>query len=162
MIGAIAGPAVAGGMELALWCDFRVMEQSAYLGVYCRRWGIPLLDGGTVRLPRLVGQGRALEIILTGRKVPASECERIGLCEYIVEDNTSRERAEHMAQNLARFPQSCLRADRRSALAQHGLSVRDALIQEWQNGKKELLTGGISGAAQFRDGKGRHGDSSDA
>ena len=162
VIGAIAGPAVAGGMELALWCDFRVMEQSAYLGVYCRRWGIPLLDGGTVRLPRLVGQGRALEIILTGRKVPASECERIGLCEYIVEDNTSRERAETMAENLARFPQSCLRADRRSALAQHGLSVRDALVQEWQNGKKELLTGGIIGAAQFRYGKGRHGDSSDA
>ena len=162
VIGAIAGPAVAGGMELALWCDFRVMEQSAYLGVYCRRWGIPLLDGGTVRLPRLVGQGRALEIILTGRKVPASECERIGLCEYIVEDNTSRERAETMAENLARFPQSCLRADRRSALAQHGLSVRNALVQEWQNGKKELLTGGISGAAQFRDGKGRHGDFSDA
>jgi enoyl-CoA hydratase len=161
VIGAIAGPAVAGGMELALWCDFRVMEQSAYLGVYCRRWGIPLLDGGTVRLPRLVGQGRALEIILTGRKVPASECEKIGLCEYVVEDKTSRERAEQMAENIARFPQSCLRADRRSALAQHGLSVRDALVQEWQNGKKELLTGGLTGAAQFRDGKGRHGGFSD-
>ena len=103
-----------------------------------------------------------LKIILTGRKIPASECERIGLCEYVVEDKTSRERAEHMAQNIAWFPQSCLRADRRSALAQHGLSVRDALVQEWQNGKKELLTGGISGAAQFRNGKGRHGDSSDA
>ena len=115
-----------------------------------------------MRLPRLVGQGRALEIILTGRKIPASECERIGLCEYVVEDKTSRERAEHMAENIARFPQSCLRADRRSALAQHGLSVRDALVQEWQNGKKELLTGGISGAAQFRNGKGRHGDFNDA
>ena len=162
VIGAIAGPAGAGGRELALWCDFRVMEQSAYLGVYCRRWGIPLLDGGTVRLPRLVGQGRALEIILTGRKVPASECERIGLCEYLTEDNTSRERAENLAQDIAKFPQHCVRADRRSALAQHGLPLRDALLQEWQNGKKELLTGGLEGAAQFRDGKGRHGNFSDA
>ena len=115
-----------------------------------------------MRLPRLVGQGRALEIILTGRKVPANECERIGLCEYLTEDNTSRERAENLAQDIAKFPQHCVRADRRSALAQHGLPLRDALLQEWQNGKKELLTGGLEGAAQFRDGKGRHGNFSDA
>ena len=94
VIGAIAGPAVAGGMELALWCDIRVMEQDAYLGVYCRRWGIPLLDGGTVRLPRLVGRGRAMEIILTGRKVPAAECLAIGACEKVVANGTSRQAAE--------------------------------------------------------------------
>lgn len=158
VIAAVAGPAVAGGMELALWCDFRVMEKCAYFGVYCRRWGIPLIDGGTVRLPRLVGQGRALEIILTGRKIPAEECERIGLCEYVVEDGKSREQAEELAHQIARFPQSCLRADRRSVIRQHGLSVRDALMQEWRNGQPQLGSGGLEGAARFRDGLGRHGD----
>ncbi len=158
VIAAVAGPAVAGGMELALWCDFRVMEQSAYFGVYCRRWGIPLIDGGTVRLPRLVGQGRALEIILTGRKVPAQECERIGLCEYVVEDGRSREKAEELGHQIAQFPQSCVRADRRSAIQQHGMPVRDALVQEWHNGRPELSEGGLAGAARFKDGLGRHGD----
>ena len=158
VIAAVAGPAVAGGMELALWCDFRVMEKSAYLGVYCRRWGIPLIDGGTVRLPRLVGQGRALEIILTGRKVTADECERIGLCEYVVDDGRAREKAEALAHQIARFPQSCARADRRSAIRQHGLPLRDALVQEWRNGRPELSRGGLEGAARFRDGLGRHGD----
>ncbi len=158
VIAAVAGPAVAGGMELAMWCDFRVMEQSAYFGVYCRRWGIPLIDGGTVRLPRLVGQGRALEIILTGRKVPAEECERIGLCEYVVEDGQAREKAEELAHQIAHFPQSCMRADRRSAIRQHGLSVRDALVQEWQNGRQELSKGGLDGAMRFNEGLGRHGD----
>ena len=158
VIAAVAGPAVAGGMELALWCDFRVMEESAYFGVYCRRWGIPLIDGGTVRLPRLVGQGRALEIILTGRKVPAEECIKIGLCEYVVENGKSRDKAEEIAHQIARFPQSCLRADRRSAIRQHGLSVSEGLIQEWKNSLPELRKGGLDGAAQFKNGKGRHGD----
>jgi enoyl-CoA hydratase len=158
VIAAVAGPAVAGGMELALWCDFRVMEQSAYFGVYCRRWGIPLIDGGTVRLPRLVGQGRALEIILTGRKVPAAECARIGLCEYVVADGRCRESAEELAHRIAQFPQACVRADRRSAIRQHGLPVRDALVQEWYNGRPALVEGGLAGAARFKDGLGRHGD----
>jgi enoyl-CoA hydratase len=158
VIAAVAGPAVAGGMELALWCDFRVMERSAYFGVYCRRWGIPLIDGGTVRLPRLVGQGRALEIILTGRKVPAEECEAIGLCEYLVEDGLAREKAEALAQEIAKFPQGCVRGDRRSALRQHGMPLRDALVQEWYNGRKALTGEGLAGAARFKEGLGRHGD----
>ena len=128
------------------------------MGVYCRRWGVPLIDGGTVRLPRIVGQGRALEIILTGRKVPADECLRIGLCEYVVPDGTSREAAEDIAHNIARFPQVCVRADRRSAIRQHGLPVREAVIQEWYNGQEALREDGIAGAARFRDGLGRHGD----
>jgi len=109
VIAAIEGPAVAGGMELALWCDFRVMAEDAYFGVYCRRWGVPLIDGGTVRLSRIVGQGRALEIILTGRKVPAEECLKIGLCEYVTRKGRTREKAEELAQEIARFPQVCVR-----------------------------------------------------
>lgn len=158
VIAAVAGPAVAGGMELALWADIRVMERSAYFGVYCRRWGIPLIDGGTVRLPRLVGQGRALELILTGRKVPAEECERIGLAELVVEDGEARERAEALAQEIARFPQACLRADRRSVIRQHGLTVRDALVQEWRNGLPIIAEEGLAGAARFAGGAGRHGE----
>jgi enoyl-CoA hydratase len=158
VIAAVAGPAVAGGMELALWCDFRVMQEDAYFGVYCRRWGVPLIDGGTVRLPRIVGIGRALEIIMTGRKVPADECLRIGLCEYVVPNGTVREEAERLAQEIARFPQVCVRADRRSALRSHGLSIRDALIQEWYNGREALTKDGVAGAARFKDGLGRHGD----
>lgn len=161
VIGAIAGPAVAGGMELAMWCDFRVMEESAYLGVYCRRWGIPLIDGGTVRLPRLVGQGRALELILTGRQVPAQECAQIGLCEYVVPEGQARDKAEELAHQIVGFPPSCMRSDRRSAIRQHGLSVQDALKQEWANSLVEIKRGGIAGAGRFRDGKGRHGDFSD-
>jgi enoyl-CoA hydratase/carnithine racemase len=157
VIGAIAGPAVAGGMELAMWCDLRVMERSAYLGVYCRRWGIPLIDGGTVRLPRLVGQGRALDLILTGRQVMADECARIGLCEHVVEDGRSRTHAEELAHRIAAFPQLCMRADRRSVIAQHGLSVRDALVQEWHNSRPVLEAGGIEGAGRFASGAGRHG-----
>ena len=158
VIAAVAGPAVAGGMELALWCDFRVMEESAYLGVYNRRWGIPLIDGGTVRLPRIVGQGRAMEIILTGRKVTAAECERIGLCEYVVEDGRARDKAEELAHEIARFPRACVRADRRSMIRQHGLALREALAYEWSNGAPALVENGIAGAGRFRDGRGRHGD----
>jgi enoyl-CoA hydratase len=158
VIAAVEGPAVAGGMELALWCDFRVMAEDAYLGVYCRRWGVPLIDGGTVRLPRIVGQGRALEIILTGRKVPAQECLSIGLCEYLTPTGGARQKAEEIAHQIARFPQVCVRADRRSAIRSHGLPIREALIQEWYNGREALIEDGVEGASRFKDGLGRHGD----
>jgi enoyl-CoA hydratase len=158
VIAAVAGPAVAGGFELALWCDLRVMEQSAYFGVYCRRWGVPLIDGGTVRLPRIVGMGRAMEIILTGRKVPAEEALRIGACEHVVPEGKSREFAEAMAQEIARFPQACTRADRRSVYAQQGLSQREAMRKEWYNGIPAFKAEGAAGAARFSSGKGRHGD----
>ena len=158
VIAAVAGPAVAGGFELALWCDVRVMEQSAYFGVYCRRWGVPLIDGGTVRLPRIVGMGRAMEIILTGRKVPAEEALRINACEHVVPDGKSREFAEAMAQEIARFPQACMRADRRSAYAQQGLSWREAMRKEWYNGFPAFVAEGAEGAMRFDSGKGRHGD----
>jgi len=161
VIAAVAGPAVAGGFELALWCDLRVMEQSAYFGVYCRRWGVPLIDGGTVRLPRLVGQGRALEIIMTGRKVPAEECLRIGACEQVVADGKSREAAEALAAEIARYPQGCMRADRRSVYLQHGLPVGDALRAEWKNSAGMLAAEGLAGATRFSSGKGRHGDFGD-
>lgn len=160
VIAAVAGPAVAGGMELALWADIRVMEETAFMGVYCRRWGIPLIDGGTVRLPRLVGEGRALDLILTGRRVNADEALAIGLCEYVVPAGDARDRAEALAHDIARFPQSCLLADRRSALAQHGLSERDALRQEWRGSKAEVSRG-IAGAARFAAGRGRGGDFGD-
>jgi enoyl-CoA hydratase len=158
VIAAIEGPAVAGGMELGLWCDFRVMAEGSYFGVYCRRWGVPLIDGGTVRLPRIVGQGRALEIILTGRKVPAEECMSIGLCEYLTPKGGARAKAEALAQEIARFPQVCVRADRRSAIKSHGLTVREALILEWYNGREALIEDGVAGASRFSEGLGRHGD----
>jgi enoyl-CoA hydratase len=161
VIAAVAGPAVAGGFELALWCDIRIMEKSAYFGVYCRRWGIPLIDGGTVRLPRLVGQGRAMEIILTGRKVTSEEALRIGACEQVVPDGMAREAAEEMAGEIARFPQACVRADRRSVYRQHGLPVREALKAEWQTSIGVVEREGVAGAARFSSGKGRHGDFDD-
>jgi enoyl-CoA hydratase len=161
VIAAIAGPAVAGGFEVALWCDVRVMERSAYFGVYCRRWGVPLIDGGTVRLPRLVGAGRAMEIILTGRKVTAEEALRIGACEQVVEDGASRAAAEAMAREIARYPQACMRADRRSVHMQQGLSLRQAMRYEWVNGVPAFFAEGAAGAARFAAGKGRHGDFGD-
>ncbi len=161
VIAAVAGPAVAGGMELAMWCDLRVMEEDAYFGVYCRRWGVPLIDGGTVRLPRLVGQGRALEIIMTGRKVPSDECAQIGLCEKVVPNGQSREAAEELAREIARFPQECVRVDRRSVYLQHGLPVRDAMKREWWNGQSAMVKEAAEGAARFAGGKGRGGDFSD-
>ena len=161
VIAAVAGPAVAGGFEVALWCDLRVMEESAYFGVYCRRWGVPLIDGGTVRLPRIVGTGRALDIILTGRKVPAEEALRINLCEQVVPDGQSRQRAEVLAHEIARFPQACMRADRRSVYLQEGLPVREALRREWSNSLPAFFSEGAAGAARFASGKGRHGDFGD-
>src|SRR5881396_3499022 len=124
---AVAGPAVAGGFELALWCDVRVMEKSAYFGVYCRRWGVPLIDGGTVRLPRIVGLGRALDMILTGRPVPAEEALAMGLVNRVVPVGQSRVSAEQLAAELARFPQTCLRSDRQSAYDALGLPVHEGM-----------------------------------
>src|SRR5499427_8774356 len=158
VIAAIEGPAVAGGMELALWADCRVMAEGACMGVYCRRWGVPLVDGGTVRLPRIVGQGRAIEIIMTGRKVEAEECLRIGLCEKVVPQGQARKAAEEMAQEIARFPQQCVRADRRSVYLQQGLAIFDALEREWGNGIGVVETEGTAGAGRFAAGAGRHGD----
>ena len=160
IIAAVAGPAVAGGMELALWCDLRVMEETSYMGVYCRRWGIPLIDGGTVRLPRLVGEGRAMDLILTGRRVDATEALQIGLCEYVVPEGDARTYSEALAHEIARFPQSCMRADRNSVQNQYGLSINQALKQEWEGSKNEISTG-IEGATRFAKGKGRRGDFSD-
>lgn len=158
VIAAVAGPAVAGGMELAMWADIRVMEESAYMGVYCRRWGVPLIDGGTVRLPRLVGEGRAMDLILTGRQVMADECAQIGLCEYVVPEGEARTKAEELAQQIARFPQQCMRADMASARAQHGLPLQEALRNEYAHGKAMVRAEGIAGARRFADGAGRGGN----
>jgi enoyl-CoA hydratase len=158
VIAAIAGPAVAGGMELALWCDLRVMEEDAFMGVFCRRWGVPLIDGGTVRLPRIVGRGRALDLVLTGRKVTATECLQIGLCERVVPHGESRKAAEALAHDLVKFPQECMRADRRSIRLQEGLSEREGLRAEWENSAAVFEREGAAGAARFASGKGRHGD----
>jgi enoyl-CoA hydratase len=161
VVAAVEGPAVAGGMELAMWCDVRVMAESAYFGVYCRRWGVPLIDGGTVRLPRLVGLGKALEIIMTGRKVTAEESYRIGLCEKVVPHGKAREAAEAMAKEIARFPQQCLRADRLSAYRAWGKSVREGLESEWATSAGIVKAEGTAGATRFAEGKGRHGDFGD-
>ena len=158
VIAAVEGPAVAGGMELALWCDIRVMADTAYFGVYCRRWGIPLLDGGSVRLPRLVGQGRAMEIILTGRKVPADEALRIGMCEQVAPTGGARAAAEAMAQEIARFPQGAVRADRRTVHESYGLPLREGMRVEWHNGVDAVRQEGTTGATRFSSGLGRSGD----
>jgi len=161
VIGAVEGPAVAGGMELALWCDIRVMGESAFMGVYCRRWGITLMDGGTVRLPRLVGEGRALEIAMTGRKVPAEECLAIGLCERVVADGQTRDAAETIAHEIARFPRQAMLADRAAIRATRGMPVEAALRHEWRHGMEAIRDQGIAGAGRFTSGKGRHGDFGD-
>ncbi len=161
VIAAVEGAAVAGGMELALWCDMRVMADDAFFGVYCRRWGIPLIDGGTVRLPRLVGMGRAMDIILTGRKVTAEEALRIGLCERVVPRGSARAAAEDLAREIARFPQAAVRADRRSAYASFGLGTQEALEREWAGGIDAFVQEGASGAARFAQGRGRQGDFKD-
>ncbi len=156
VIAAVSGAAVAGGMELALWCDMRVMEEDAYFGVYCRRFGVPLIDGGTVRLPRLVGMGHAMDLILTGRKVEAAEALQIGLCNRVVPRGAAREAALLLARQLAAFPQKTMRADRLSAYAQWDLPLTQALKQEWERGR-ECLGDGLQGAARFAGGQGRHG-----
>ena len=156
VIAAVSGAAVAGGMELALWCDMRVMEQDAYFGVYCRRFGVPLIDGGTVRLPRLIGMGHAMDLILTGRKVEATEALQMGLCNRVAPKGGALEAAMTLANQLAAFPQATMLADRMSAYAQWDLALPDALHQEWERGK--LCIGeGLQGAARFAAGEGRHG-----
>ncbi|MBI3185232.1 MAG: crotonase/enoyl-CoA hydratase family protein [Myxococcales bacterium] len=157
VIAAIAGHAVAGGLELALWCDLRVVEEDAVLGVFCRRWGVPLIDGGTVRLPRLIGQSRALDLILTGRPVKAEEALSMGLANRVVPKGASRREAEELAHGLAAFPQGCLRADRMSAYCQWGLPLPEALSQEFARGARVLETESLAGARKFARGAGRHG-----
>jgi enoyl-CoA hydratase len=158
VIAAIAGHAVAGGLELACWCDLRVMERSAVLGVFCRRFGVPLIDGGTVRLPRLIGLSRALDLILTGRAVQADEALAIGLANRVVDDGTSREQAEALARQLAAFPQVCLRADLASARAAFDRPLDEALVHEFLGGLDVLHSGEAqAGAARFSRGDGRHG-----
>lgn len=158
VIAAVAGYAVAGGLELALWCDLRVAERSAHFGVFCRRWGVPLIDGGTVRLPRLIGLGRALDMILTGRPVDADEALRIGLADRVVPDGESRAAAESLAAQIAAFPQVCARADRLSAYEQAGLTIPDALRNEFRHGMEVIRSGETAaGAQRFAGGAGRHG-----
>lgn len=157
VIAAISGYAVAGGLELALWCDLRVMEQDAVLGVFCRRWGIPLIDGGTVRLPRLIGLSRALDLILTGRPVGATEALDIGLVHRVVAKGASRDSAEKLARELAEFPQVCMRGDRMSAYEQFDLSFERALANEFNHGLAALAEETSAGAKKFAGGAGRHG-----
>jgi enoyl-CoA hydratase len=158
VIAAVAGHAVAGGLELALWCDLRVAEQDAVFGVFCRRWGVPLIDGGTVRLPRLIGTSRAMDLILTGRPVDATEAHAIGLVNRVVPTGRARAEAEQLAAELARFPQTCLRQDRLSVLDQEGLDAADALAVEFQHGLVSLAADSVAGAGQFAEGAGRHGE----
>jgi enoyl-CoA hydratase len=156
VIAAVGGAAVAGGMELALWCDLRVMEEDAYFGVYCRRFGVPLIDGGTVRLPRIVGLGRALDLILTGRRVDAPEALQMGLANRVVPRGTAREEAVALARQLAKFPQGTMRADRMNAYDQGGLPLREAMAGEWRR-SRACLAEGLEGARRFAAGEGRHG-----
>lgn len=153
VIAAISGHAVAGGLELALWCDLRVMEEDAVLGVFCRRWGAPLIDGGTVRLPRIVGHGRALDLILTGRAVDAEEALAIGLVNRVVPKGAARQAAEALAHDLAAFPPLTLRADRMSAYAQWDLPLGDALTEEARHGETVLDAETIPGARRFVAGR---------
>ena len=157
VIGAISGYAVAGGLELALWCDLRVMEEDAVLGVFCRRWGIPLIDGGTVRLPRLIGLSRALDLILTGRPVGSAEALSIGLVHRVVPKGTSRFAAQELARELAQFPQVCMRGDRLSAYEQFDFNFAEAMGNEFNHGLAALKEETSAGAKRFAGGAGRHG-----
>jgi enoyl-CoA hydratase len=158
VIAAVAGYAVAGGLELALMCDLRVAEESAVFGVFCRRWGVPLIDGGTVRLPRIVGQGRALDMILTGRPVAAAEALQMGLANRVVADGQSLPAAQQLAREIAAFPQQCMRADRRSALLQWDYDLAEALCREGAGGYPIVQAEAIAGAERFSAGAGRHGE----
>lgn len=156
VIAAVSGYAVAGGLELALWCDLRVAEDDAVFGVFCRRWGVPLIDGGTVRLPRLIGHSRAMDMILTGRAVDAAEAYAIGLANRIVPAGQARHAAEELAVELAGLPQQCLRADRLSQLHQWGLPESDAMAYEFDS-LARVATESLAGAQRFAGGAGRHG-----
>lgn len=159
VIAAISGYAVAGGLELALWCDLRVADEGATLGVFCRRFGVPLIDGGTVRLPRVVGMGRALDLILTGRPVKADEALAMGLVNRVVPAGESRAAAEALARELAAHPQVCMRADRRSAHLQWDLPLDEALVAEARGGMQAVGLESVAGAQRFAGGDGRHGAS---
>jgi enoyl-CoA hydratase len=160
VIAAVAGHAVAGGLELALWCDLRVADETAVFGVFCRRWGVPLIDGGTVRLPRLVGEGRALDMILTGRAVGAEEALRLGLADRVVPAGESLAAAQQLAAEIAALPQDCLRSDRMSMLEQAGLDEEAALGNEFAHGRN-VLRQSLEGVARFVAGSGRHGSAAD-
>jgi enoyl-CoA hydratase len=157
VVAAIEGHAVAGGLELALWCDLRVAAEDAVLGVFCRRWGVPLIDGGTLRLPRLIGHSRAMDLILTGRAVDAAEAWAIGLVNRVAAPGEALVRAQELAAQIAAFPQVCVRSDRASALEQWGLTEEDALAAEYRHGLRALEAESLDGAARFVEGEGRHG-----
>ncbi|HSM95824.1 MAG TPA: crotonase/enoyl-CoA hydratase family protein [Rhizomicrobium sp.] len=158
VIAAVSGHAVAGGLELALWCDMRVAEDDAVFGVFCRRWGVPLIDGGTVRLPRLIGQSRALDMILTGRPVGAMEAFAMGLANRVVPKGEARKEAQKLAQDIARFPQTCMRGDRSSVYEQFDLDYVHAMANELKYGMETLRSGeAVRGASRFAEGKGRGG-----
>lgn len=157
VIAAVEGYAVAGGLELAIWCDLRVLAADAVLGVFCRRWGVPLIDGGTVRLPRLIGESRAADLILTGRPVAAEEALAIGLANRVVPTGGALEAAQALAAEIAAFPQTCLRSDRAGMRAQAGLDEAAALAEEYRHGLAALAADALDGAARFTGGAGRHG-----
>ncbi|MCX5441620.1 crotonase/enoyl-CoA hydratase family protein [Streptomyces sp. NBC_00063] len=161
VIAAVSGHAVAGGLELALWCDLRVAEEDAVFGVFCRRWGVPLIDGGTVRLPRLIGESRAMDLILTGRPVPAPEAHAMGLVNRLVPPGRARAEAEELAEQIAGFPQACMRGDRASVLDQSGQGEEAAMAGELRYGTA-VLEESLKGAARFASGAGRHGSFTDA
>ena len=158
VIAAVEGYAVAGGLELALWCDLRVASESARFGVFCRRWGVPLIDGGTVRLPRLIGHSRALDMILTGREIGAREAYDWGLANRLVPEGEALAEARALAEQLAKFPQTCMRSDRRSSYEQWGLDVARSLVNEGKRGAPALQQESRAGAARFAAGKGRGGN----
>ena len=160
-IAAVEGHAVAGGLELAIMCDLRVAAESAVFGVYCRRWGVPLIDGGTVRLPRLIGQSRAMDMILTGRPVGAIEAQSFGLANRVTPDGTALDTALEIAAQLAAFPQTCMRMDRLSAIEQWERPLEQALEREAEYGRDSLRAGAAAGAGRFAGGKGRSGDFGD-
>jgi enoyl-CoA hydratase len=162
VIGAISGYAVAGGMELALWCDMRVVEESATFGIFSRRWGVPLIDGDTVRLPRLIGMSRAMDLILTGRPVDAQEALQMGLANRVVPDGQAVDEATKLAHQIAAFPQGCLRSDRTSAYEQWALPFAEAMAREFATGEVVIRSGETrEGARRFAGGKGRGGDFGD-
>jgi enoyl-CoA hydratase len=156
VIAAVEGHAVAGGLELALWCDLRVMASDAIFGVFCRRWGVPLIDGGTVRLPRLIGHSRALDLILTGRDVGADEALAIGLANRVVEPGATLDAAVGLAAEIARFPQTCMRLDRRSSYDQWSMPLDEALMHELVGGRAAIRSGELA-VDRFVAGEGRHG-----
>jgi enoyl-CoA hydratase len=157
VIAAVTGYAVAGGLEVALWADLRVADEDAVLGVFCRRWGAPLIDGGTVRLPRLIGMSHAMDLVLTGRPVDAAEALRIGLVNRVVPAGQAVAAAQQLARDLAAFPQTCLRHDRLSLLEQQGMSEADAMTNEFRHGLESLAADTLAGAGRFASGAGRHG-----